>query len=186
MERVVPNTCDHDINTAENTTINSNDVNRYRRGVPIFRYFTTNLSASTHVSFSPASSLPVPWLLFQPLVRLRFQESYLLRFHAAIAPLTSLCAVSLLEETVYPVVRLPPRCSSRPFPVSLLVVPFLPARVTAVTSTSNLRTRPNCFPIRHLLNIRATPNTARIRFSLPSLFYKFSCFLPSFSHFALV
>lgn len=47
--------------------------------MPIFRYFATNLSASTHVRFFSLSLhrrlfLLVPRLLFQPLVQLRFSE----------------------------------------------------------------------------------------------------------------
>lgn len=126
--------------------------------MPIFRYFATNLSTSTHVllflsSFKSATSsflTSVLWLLSQPLVQLRFQESYLLRFHVAIESLTPV--VSLLEETVYPIVRLPSRYTSRPFPV--FPGRSRPSIGVPVAFSNDSRTRLNCFPIRHLLNIR--------------------------------
>lgn len=83
-----------DINTVGDATINSNDVNRYRRraDIPIFRNEFIRIDTCLAFSSLPSNQLPHSSTClpadysFNHLSWLRFQESYLLRFHAAIEP----------------------------------------------------------------------------------------------------
>ena len=119
--------------------------------MPISRYFATNLSASTYVSFFLSSfqiSHLIPRVCSLTTLSTTCPATFSRELFIAIPhrdrTLHSRC-VSLLEETVYPVVHLPPRCTSKPFPVS-------PLRLSIIFSNDE-HTRLNCFPIRYLLNI---------------------------------
>lgn len=94
-----------------------------------------------------------PWLLFQPLVRLRFQRSYLLRFHTTpLLPLYPSLRKQFIRLFVF---RLDvPRGLFRFLSQSFL--PFLlPSLDVPVTFSNDLGARLNCFPIRHLSNVRS-------------------------------
>lgn len=127
-------------------------------GVPIFRYFATNLSASTHVPFSlflQISYLILPHVCFLTTLSTTRPATFSGELFIAIPrrdrALHSRC-VFLLEETVYPVVRLPSWYTTKAFPI----FPGRPRPSIGVPVAFNndSRTRLNCFPIRYLLNIR--------------------------------
>lgn len=152
---------DYGINTIDDTTINSDDINRYQKRADIFdilQRIYPYRHTSRFFSLSPIRCLLLP--------RTR-----------SLTTLSTTCPVAFPEELfiaiphrdspslpLYPSLRKQfirlfvfrldvPRGLSRFLSV---VLPFLlPCLDVPVTFSSDLGTRLNCFPIRHLSNVRS-------------------------------
>lgn len=126
---------DYDINTIDDTTINSDDINRYQKRADISIFRNEFIRIDTRLACSPFLQIGTSFSLSCLFPHYSFNHLSGCVSRGAIycdsTPRQSLTpVVSLLKETVYPVVRLPLRCSPRSFPVSLRIsfspFPFQP------------------------------------------------------------